>query len=601
MKKRYFFLFIALFVTLVNVLNAGNKDGRILMYARLSANQEVPAITNSKAKGLVTFTLQEDYKTLTILGVFDSLSGPVINCHFHLGFFGANGGIVLNLLPLVKGNLISGNITLTKEILTAINSTAIYINVHTSANPNGEMRGQVLIENDILFAGVMHGSDEVPAVTTSALGLGSFVLSGSETKLEYKVLVTGLSGPIIGAHLHYGEAGKAGPIAYPLSFSGNLLTGTLDVNSAFVDSLFNDLVYVNVHTTANPNGEIRSTLGFVDQVAFDVLANGAGETSPTNSRGKALAIGWLDPVLDTLNYLVLYDSIVPNAGHFHIGAKGVDGGIIIPFTPLVGTPAFIGRAAVKPDTLSKIIKGEVYLNLHTVANPGGEIRGQTSSIIRESMIASLCSRQEVPTNNSSGIGVGLLSFDRNKILGHVEVMTNGLTGNAISGHIHIGAKGVSGGIFVNLGITGATGNAQGGFFNVVRTTFADSLINGLGYYNVHTTLFPNGEIRGQITKTLQDDCNTVSIYEVKGIRLSVKIYPNPMNETVHLDFESNESFEGKVMITDLLGRRMYIQDTKVQRGQNQLLIQAGNLNTGLYFIQLADKNRVLFSERVIKR
>lgn len=601
MKKSYFFLFITLFISLVNVLNAGNKDGRILMFARLSANQEVPAITNSKAKGVVTFTLQEDYKTLTILGVFDSLSGPVTNCHFHLGFFGVGGNVVLNLLPLVKGNLISGNVSLTKDILTAINSTAIYINVHTAANPNGEMRGQVLIENDILFAGVMHGSDEVPAVTSSALGLGSFVLSGSETKLEYKVLVTGLSGPIIGAHLHYGEAGKAGPIAYPLSFSGNTLMGTIDVNSAFVDSLFNDLVYVNVHTTANPNGEIRSTLGFVDQVAFDVLANGAGETSPTNSRGKALAIGWLDPILDTLNYLVLYDSIVPNAGHFHIGAKGVDGGIIIPFTSLVGTPAFIGRVAIKPDTLSKIIKGEVYLNLHTVANPGGEIRGQTSSIIRESMIASLCSRQEVPTNNSSGIGVGLLSFDRNKIIGHVEVMTNGLTGNAISGHIHIGAKGVSGGVFVNLGITGVTGNAAGGYFIVTRTSLADSLINGLGYYNVHTTLYPNGEIRGQITKTLQDDCNTVSIYEVKGIQLSVKVYPNPMNETVHLDFESNESFEGKVMISDLLGRRMYIQETKVQQGQNQLLIQPGNLNTGLYFIQLADKNRVLFSERVIKR
>jgi CHRD domain/Secretion system C-terminal sorting domain len=598
--NKIFLLLLILILSISNLL-AGNKDGRILMYARLSASQEVPVITNSKAKGLVTFTLEEDYKTLTILGVFDSLSGPVTNCHFHLGFFGASGAVVLNLLPLVKGNLISGKVTITKEILTAINSTAIYFNVHTTLNPNGEMRGQVIIENDLLFAGVMHGGDEVPAVTTTGLGLGSFVLSASETKLEYKVLVTGLSGPITAAHLHYGPAGKAGPVVYPLSFSGNTLSGTLDVNAAFIDSLFNDLVYVNVHTTANPNGEIRSALGFVDQVAFDAFANGSGETAPTNSPGKALAIGWLDPTLDTLNYLVLYDSIVPNAAHFHIGAKGVNGGIIIPFTPIVGTPAFVGRAGVKPDTLSKLIKGEVYLNLHTPANPGGEIRGQTSSVIRESMIASLCSRQEVPTNTSPGIGVGLLSFDRNKTQGHVELITNALTGNAISGHIHFGVKGISGGVVVNLGISGATGNGASGFFTVLRTTFADSLINGIGYYNVHTTLNPNGEIRGQITKTLVDDCATVSIYEVKGIQLSVKAYPNPMNEMVHLDFESNESFEGKVMITDLLGRRMYMQDTKVLQGQNQLMIQTGNLNHGIYFIQLADKNRVLFSEKVIKR
>ena len=142
MKKNYTFFFSFISFISISSLFAANKDGRIMMYARLSAAQEAPAV-NTKAKGLVTFTLEEDYKTLTIYGVFDSLSGLVTNCHFHTGGFGVNGGVVLNLLPLVKGNQISGQVTVTKAILAAINGYGIYINVHTAANPNGEMRGQI--------------------------------------------------------------------------------------------------------------------------------------------------------------------------------------------------------------------------------------------------------------------------------------------------------------------------------------------------------------------------------------------------------------------------------------------------------------------------
>ena len=597
MKKLDLFSFILISLFSINSLFAANKDGRIMMYARLSAAQEVPAV-NTKAKGLVTFTLEEDYKTLTIYGVFDSLSGPVTNCHFHTGGFGVNGGVVLNLLPLVKGNQISGQVTVTKAILAAINGYGIYINVHTAANPNGEMRGQINYENDLHFIAVMTGANEVPAVTTAGLGLASVILS--QSKLEYKILVTGLSGPITAAHIHFGVAGKAGNIAYPLTFSGNSLIGTLDVNGNFIDSLYSTRTYVNIHTAANPNGEIRAQIGFATQVAFDAYATGANEVPATTSTGKALAIGWMSPELDSMNYLAIFDSIVPTNAHFHTGIAGANGGVIYTFTPIVGVNGYMGRVGIKPDTLSKILRGGIYLNLHTAANLNGEIRGQAFTSVREGLVANLCGKQEVPTINGTALGVGMLSIDRNKTNGHVELLTTGLTSNATLGHIHLGAKGVTGGIYVNLGVTGVSGNGASGVFPIARTTLADTLINGLSYFNVHTAANPNGEIRGQINKTVQSECLPVGIYELNGEKLSVKVFPNPMHDAVNLDFESNDAFAAQIIVSDVLGRTMSSKKVDILRGSNQMVLYVDGLSRGIYFIQLRTNSRVLFTEKVVK-
>ncbi len=604
MTKFYAFLFFSLTLFSTHSLLAGNKDGRIYMYARLTAAQEVatPAV-NSKAKGLVTFILAEDYKTMTIHGVFDSLSGPVANCHFHTGAFGVIGPVVLDLKPLVKGNQISGTVTVTKAMLAAIQNEALYINVHTATYTAGEMRGQVYIESDTHFAAVMIGANEVPANTTTGSGLGSFVLNYAENKIEYKVLVTGLTGAITNAHFHYGAAGtaRAGNVVYPLTWVGNTLTGTVDItNAAFVDSLFFGQVYINVHTTANGGGEIRGQVLYAGAVAFDAFATGDGYVPAKVSSGKALAVGWLTPEMDSLNYYVMYDSITPSNAHFHTGYMGVNGGIIVPITAVAGTKFYSARTGIKPDTLARILRGESYLNIHTTLNSGGEIRGQTSTSVREGLVANLCGKQEVPAVNGTALGAGFLSIDRNKTLGHVEVVTNGLTANATAGHIHFAPKGSSAGVIYDLGITGATGNGARLLLTIPRTTLADSMINGIGYYNVHTTANGGGEIRGQIGKDLQSECLPVGTFELNGERLSVKVYPNPLLDALNVVFDSNDAFDAQVVVSDLLGRPMMTKKADILRGVNQINMSVGSLPSGVYFIQMKNNNRIFFTEKVIK-
>ena len=77
------------------------------------------------------------------------------------------------------------------------------------------------------------------------------------------------------------------------------------------------------------------------------------------------------------------------AGHVHIGAAGVIGSVIVPFTILaqsgtvatgsidLGALITQGNITISGDSLRVLLEtGNAYVNLHTAAYPGGEIRGQ---------------------------------------------------------------------------------------------------------------------------------------------------------------------------------------------------------------------------------
>ena len=75
------------------------------------------------------------------------------------------------------------------------------------------------------------------------------------------------------------------------------------------------------------------------------------------------------------------------------------------------------------------------------------------------------------------------------------------------GHIHEGAAGVAGGVKINTGLTAGELTLTGGGVTFSKTATADAALitaimaNPAGYYvNFHSTAFPTGVIRGQLTK-----------------------------------------------------------------------------------------------------
>lgn len=113
--------------------------------------------------------------------------------------------------------------------------------------------------SNLTFRTTLSGSQEVPAVSTSATGTGSFTLTA--TGLQYDITLRNLSGSTItGAHFHPGAPGQEGGPIENITFNGTTLraTGTwTDLTALERSLLLDEDIYVNVHTTANPDGEIR--------------------------------------------------------------------------------------------------------------------------------------------------------------------------------------------------------------------------------------------------------------------------------------------------------------------------------------------------------
>lgn len=110
--------------------------------AALTAGSEVPA-TDSKGTGEVSATYDPAAKTLTWKGSYSGLTGPVTAAHFHgPAEAGANAGV---LVPVTaSASPFEGSATLDDAKAADLAAGKIYFNIHTAANPKGEIRGQVV-------------------------------------------------------------------------------------------------------------------------------------------------------------------------------------------------------------------------------------------------------------------------------------------------------------------------------------------------------------------------------------------------------------------------------------------------------------------------
>ena len=110
------------------------------MSASLNAASEVPS-NSSSASGQATIKL--DGNTLSWTVSYSGMSGPVTGGHFHgPAAAGANAGVVVPFAGSLASP-ISGSKQLTAAQITELKAGLWYVNLHTAANPGGEIRGQV--------------------------------------------------------------------------------------------------------------------------------------------------------------------------------------------------------------------------------------------------------------------------------------------------------------------------------------------------------------------------------------------------------------------------------------------------------------------------
>jgi hypothetical protein len=110
---------------------------------------------------------------------------------------------------------------------------------------------------------------------------------------------------------------------------------------------------------------------------YKATLNGASEVPPVTSPGTGTAVVALDTATKQISYTVTYSGLSgpATAAHIHCGAPaGANAGVAVKFdstaSPIKGT------GTLTDAQLADLQGGRCYVNIHTDANKGGEIRGQ---------------------------------------------------------------------------------------------------------------------------------------------------------------------------------------------------------------------------------
>jgi hypothetical protein len=105
----------------------------------------------------------------------------------------------------------------------------------------------------------LDGKSEVPPNTSAGTGSADIDYDAASKKLTWKLTYSGLSGPATAAHFHGpAEAGKNAGVAVAIpNATASPAEGSATLTDAQAADLTAGKYYVNVHTAANPGGEIR--------------------------------------------------------------------------------------------------------------------------------------------------------------------------------------------------------------------------------------------------------------------------------------------------------------------------------------------------------
>ncbi|GEM_PF-2671237 len=114
-------------------------------------------------------------------------------------------------------------------------------------------------------------------------------------QLSYSITASALSGPITAAHFHHAAAGAEGPAIETITFEGNSATGSWMIPADMLPELKAGKIYVNIHTAANPGGEVRG------QIFPASVFEGLEVSFSRSISGRDLEFGWNGLVDETGN------------------------------------------------------------------------------------------------------------------------------------------------------------------------------------------------------------------------------------------------------------------------------------------------------------
>ncbi|TXF91527.1 CHRD domain-containing protein [Neolewinella aurantiaca] len=322
-----------------NAARSGELRGQVAdmsvtqFYSNPSGHQTRPVAINTPGNGRLMMTLDAE-NNLVVSGSVSDLQGGVDlgvagGAHIHEALAGSSGPIAFGLTITLDDDGIGGvwepannTFALTEEEVENFYARRYYVNVHTTAEGSGEVRGQVMNLAKAYFGSNLAGINEnLDAVKTPGNGFviyegyeDNIVVTGSFADLEsnFNANIAG------GSHIHIGDATTGGDIVAGLNadVAANLRSGAYEAadNKIMLDSagyaaLIAGNYYFNLHTVNNPTGEIRGQI-LRDDNAFpttaDIIVPEDGATVTVTSVGSDLEDGRFFAASDPDGDIVVY-------------------------------------------------------------------------------------------------------------------------------------------------------------------------------------------------------------------------------------------------------------------------------------------------------
>lgn len=494
---------------------------------------------------------------------FSDLSGNVTVAHFHAAALNTGtAAATLLVLDVVNdpdspgsGTVIGDKDRLsTSEVQDALDGLW-YMNLHTAANPNGEIRAQV-------------NRGQATVINSAASGFAEIQLNSADSSIRYQVFYEGLTGSLTSVEIR----GPAGAMAISdtivstgqalvedLSAGGiasGIISGVTELDQSNFDLIDDGDFYIVLFSETNPTtGELRAQIvddniaeiALVPTQSFsvDVLLSVEAEINAldenevsdalltSNATGTALVeyVASSLPDSGVISWTITFEDLSgpTTVAHFH-GAAGptTTSGVRV---LLAGEPfdsPLTGSANISDAMAREVMAGLWYINLHTDDNPAtGELRGQImpeldpvvteaptdaptdapTIIVLRTMDIALTTDAEIaggtPLVDATGTGVGtaIVTLYTNLTLSWEISYTGPLSSSATIAHFHGPAlANDTAGVQVTVVGQGETfENPNIGFTDEpLSQAQADDLLNGLWYINIHTENNAAGELRGQV-------------------------------------------------------------------------------------------------------
>lgn len=600
-----------------------------VMYGFFSGMQENKPVQTSGRGAVIA---EVNGTRLTVSGYAERLLDKVnrnIGSHLHRAQAGANGPIVIPLtMSFPNSDSLSlvypaaqNMYTVSTGFLDSLRRRQIYANIHTLRVGSGEVRAQLNHEALAYFFTRLSGASENPPVRTTGAGAlfaeyfggttRSIIVHGSFSGLEGK-FAANVAG---GSHIHSGITGGNGGIRQGLtvtlgadSLSGVFLPGNnlYNIGDGALDSLRRRLFYANVHTTKATGGEIRGNFLGLANSYFTANLSPINEIPPLGGTAsgavKAELLG--DRLTITGSFANLagdFNRNVAGGAHIHTGATGTNGGIAVPLKTDTNPDNKGGRFFSDSNsvtlTAGQIIDlhaGNLYVNVHTTTNAGGEIRGQllfepnafpTAPTITSPAPGDTIRTGLRPDSTYSITWSAATDPDNNPLVYLIQasivpeftlILNTGFVGN------NTGFTATIGSIDSTLALLGIP--VGGSVTLQFRVLASDGSLVSPG------PVIPLTFHRGVSTPVVDEFLKSYAI----------TLFPVPATQFALMELNAVKASPMDLQIIEMNGRLAYREKVQVQNGYNRFRIDVSKLSAGMHILSLAVEGRQIASMKLIK-